>query len=157
MQNVKDGERIVVRRIGDLVDFDIELLQVKHGVVDAKAEGMVRVLLESVVNLLGGYVHVGSFQRNHDERNVAFEFEHAFEGCWVKENIEFCCWSGVSSSNCSAHHHDFLYLGFELRISQQEDAEVSEATSVGPNNLILVVDDLFIDMLKPILHDRLFG
>lgn len=117
---------------------------------------MIRVLLESVVDLLGGYVHVGSFQRNHDKGNVALEFEHAFEGCWVKEDIELCCGSGVSSCNCSTHHHNFLDLGLELRISQQEDAEVSEAASVGPNNLILVVDDLFIDMLKPILHDRLF-
>lgn len=157
MQNVEDGERIVVRWIRNLVDFDVELLQVKHGVVDAESKWMVRVLLESVVDLLGGYVHVGSFQRNHDEGNVALEFEHAFEGCWVKEDIELCCWSGVSSSNCSTHHHNFLDLGLELGISQQEDAEVSEAASVGPNNLILVVDYLFIDMLKPILHDRLFG
>lgn len=71
MENVEDGERIVVRWICDLVDLDVELLQVEHGVVDAESERMVRVLLEPIIDLLGGNVHVGSFQRNHDERNVS--------------------------------------------------------------------------------------
>ena len=71
MENVEDGERIVVGRICDFVDFDIELLQVKHGVVNAESKWMVRVLLEPVIDLLGGYVHVGSFQRNHDQWYVS--------------------------------------------------------------------------------------
>ena len=156
MQNVEDGEWIVIRRISKLVNLDIELLQVEHSVVDAKPKRMIRILLEPIVDLLGGDVHVRCFQRNHDERNVSLELEHAFEGCWVKENIELGRRSGISAGDSSAHHHYFLDLGLELRVSQQEDAKVSEAASVGPDNLILVADDLFIDMLKPILHDRLF-
>jgi hypothetical protein len=112
MENVEDGEGIMIGGIGDLVDVDVELLVGDHGIVEGESKGMVAVLLEFIVDLLPSDVDVGCLERNEHQGDIALQFEGVLESGGIEEDVELSGRGDVADMDCSSHGHDFLQLGF---------------------------------------------
>ena len=74
-------------------------------------------------------------QRNHDEWDGVFDFEHALEGEGVAVDVELGCRSAVACGNGASHNHDSAYFALDLGEGHQEQAEIGQRPSVDPLHL----------------------
>lgn len=97
VQDVEDSEGIVDGRVGYFVVIEIHNFELLKHVVDCFREGNIFVPVEMVEDLLRCHILVSDLQRNHVERNVAFQPEQLVESMSVEEDIELGCWRDVPS------------------------------------------------------------